>query len=99
MAFDRIVKSATNAARTMVLAPLLFGTLALTAPAPAQAADTQTCSVVLFVEVCTGGAAAPAPAPMLGGSLLSLVSIGGFVVLRRRMAAEVRDTDPPAIDD
>jgi hypothetical protein len=110
MAFDRILKSATNAARMMALAPLVLAPLALTTAAPAQAQSVgvgvQTCTVVLFVEVCTGGgasvgsgSASPAPAPMMGGSILSLVALGGFVALRRRMAARAQDNDQPSIED
>lgn len=102
MAFDRIVNS---------LAPaLLFGSLVLAAPAPAHAESVgvQTCTVVLFVEVCTGGSgsagtgsASPAPAPMLGGSLLSLAALGGFIAVRRRlvMKAGLDADSQPAIDD
>jgi hypothetical protein len=94
MAFDRIIK--TVSPRLMALAPALaLAAVSFAAPAPAQAAGVgvQTCTVVLFVEVCTGGdagtgsgSASPAPAPMLGGSLLSLAALGGFVALRRRAA-------------
>lgn len=108
MAFDRILKSATNTVRMLALAPLLLGTVALVQPAHAQAASVgvQTCTVVLFVEVCTGGSAgtgsgsaSPAPAPMMGGSILSLLALGGFVALRRRMASQAQGTDQPAIED
>jgi len=108
MAFDRILKSATNAARMMALAPLVLAPLALTTAAQAQSVGVgvQTCTVVLFVEVCTGGgasvgsgSASPAPAPMMGGSILSLVALGGFVALRRRMAARAQDNDQPSIED
>jgi MYXO-CTERM domain-containing protein len=103
MAFDRIIKSVSNSARLMVLAPLALATVAMTAPAPAQAAavGVQTCTVVLFVEVCTGGSASPAPAPMLGGSLLSLVALGGFVALRRRAAMKASNDSlgQPTIED
>lgn len=94
MAFDRIIKSASHVARLMVLVPLILGTVALTAPTPAHAASIggQTCTVVLFIEICTGGGggtgASPAPAPMLGGSLLSLAALGGFMALRRRVATK-----------
>jgi len=110
MAFDRIIKSASHAARLMVLVPLILGTVALTAPTPAHAAGIggQTCTVVLFIEICTGGdggtgggSASPAPAPMLGGSLPSLAVLGGFMARRRRMAAKARgaEFDQPAIED
>jgi len=106
MAFDRIIKSISRAARLMVLAPLVLGTVALTAPAPAHAASIggQTCTVVLFIEICTGsdtGGASPAPAPMLGGSLLSLAALGGFMVLRRRMATKKQNAERelPALED
>ena len=105
MALDRILKSATNAVRVMALAPLVLAPLALStaAPAQAQSVGVQTCTVVLFVEVCTGGStgtgsASPAPAPMMGGSILSLVALGGFVVLRRRMAARAPDDDQPDLE-
>ena len=106
MALDRIVQSIAGFARMMALAPLVLVPLALTAPAPAEAASlgVQTCTVVLFVEVCTGGdvgtgGASPAPAPMLGGSILSLIVLGGFVALRHRMATPPRNADRPAIED
>jgi hypothetical protein len=113
MAFDRIFKSLSRSTRLAAVAPaLLFGSLVLAAPAPAQAQSVgvgvQTCTVVLFVEVCTGGgasvgtgSASPAPAPMMGGSLLSLAALGGFIALRRRAALKAGPgaDSQPAIED
>ncbi len=96
MAFDRILRPLLNRARLMAVVPALaLATATVAAPAPAQAASVgvQTCTVVLFVEVCTGGdvgtgsgGASPAPAPMMGGSILSLAILGGFVAYYRRNA-------------
>jgi hypothetical protein len=103
VAFDRIIK--TVSARLLAMAPALaLAAVSFAAPAPARAASVggQSCTVILFVEVCTGGGASPAPAPMLGGSILSLAALGGFVVLRRRAAPKAGrevDADHPAIED
>lgn len=103
MAFDRILKSAP----LMVLVPLVLITLAAMplTQARAESDGQQTCSVVLFTEICTGATDAPlTQAPMMGGSILTLMTLlGGFAALRQRVAVKVADEadtiDHPAIED